>query len=100
MIEWLTVVFAGGVVALAGVLSGIAWSASRRFEEGRFRYIALAFLMLCITGVMSIVDEITDLFDEQFAVEPGPLLLIVVALTFLYMGLLRSRRPNHSPQHG
>jgi hypothetical protein len=100
MVEWLTVALALVVVVLAAILTTIAWSAARRFEERRFAYITVAFLVMSLTGVMSIIDETFDLFDEQFAMEPGPLLLIVVALAFLYLGLLRGDRMRESPPHG
>ncbi len=100
MMEWYTVLLAGVVVVLAAVLAAIAFSAYRRFAESRFGFIGLAFLMLCLTGVLSLIDETIDLFDEQFAVEPGPLLLIVASLGLLYLGLLRARRPNGPPEHG
>lgn len=99
MIEWVTVALASVVVALAAILTTVAWSAARRFEERRFTFIAVAFLVMSVTGVMSIIDETLDLFDEQFAMEPGPLLLIVVALSLLYLGLLRGDRIRESAPH-
>ena len=100
VLEWLTELLAAVLVALAAILAVIAWSASRRFEEARFRYIGLAFLLLSATGALSLIDELTDVFDEEFAVEPGPLLLIVASLGLLYLGLLRARRPREPTPHG
>jgi hypothetical protein len=100
MTEWLAVALAVVLVALSGTLAGIAWSAARRFQERRFLLIALAFLTVGATAVMSLIDETVDLFDEQFAVEPGPLLLLVIALALLYVALLRGTRAPGSPADG
>lgn len=88
------------VVVLAGTLTGLAWSAWRRFEDSRFLLVGITFLTLCAVGFLSVLSEAFHVWEQAFAVEPGPLALLVVALATLYGAFFRRRRPTGAPNHG
>ncbi len=99
-VDWLASGLAIVLVALAGVLTGVAWAAARRFEDRRFFLIGIAFLTLSLTGVLSILSESFGAFDEAFTVEPAPLFLIVLAVAVLYVALFQARLGGGAGEHG
>lgn len=92
VVELITFLLAAVVTLLAAALTAIAWSAARRFEDTRFFLIGIAFLTLSAVGLLSILSENFGLFDEAFAVEPAPLVLVLVALAVLYLALFQPHR--------
>lgn len=98
--EWLIVVLGTVLWLLAATLTGIAWSAWRRFEDRRFLLVGITFLTISLAGFLSVVSETTGLWDEAFAVEPGPLLLLVLAVGTLYGAFLRPRGSAPGAGHG
>ncbi|MCI4368574.1 MAG: hypothetical protein L3K09_03315 [Thermoplasmata archaeon] len=100
MTEWLAVGLTVVLVAASAILTFIAWTATRRFEERRFLLITLAFFVVFVTGIVALLDETIDLFHEQFAIEPGPLVLIVFSQGLLYLALLRGSRPRGTDGNG
>ncbi len=81
------------LIALSGTLTVVALSAGRRFEDGRVLWVGVTFGILALVGGLALLSELTGFADEAFAVEPGPLLLLVVAVAVLYAAFFRSRRP-------
>jgi hypothetical protein len=84
---------------LAGVLTGLAWVAWRRFEEGRFFLVGAAFLLVAVLAILAVVAELGVVaaawYDEAFALEPVPLALLLVAILLIYSAMVRRRHPVH-----
>jgi len=77
------------LTVLSGVLTVVAFAASRRYDDRRFVWVGIAFLTVSITGFFSILSEFYGFADEAFAVEPGPLVLLVIAVLALYVAMFR-----------
>ena len=102
--ELLAEILAILVAVLAGVLFYLAVASFRRFGERRFLFVGLAFLTIALMGVLAFLSEseITgnQFVDETFAIEPAPLILLMVALVLVYIGLVDGRRPSPDPDRG
>ena len=100
MVELLSVILGLATAILATALAVFAMISARRFEERRFWLIGGAFLTLAFMGAAAFVSEAFELQDEQFAVGPAPLVLVVIALTLLYLALLQGRRRPETHENG
>ena len=98
--EWPILVLGSLLTVLAGALAVVAARGWRRFGDGRMLLVTITFLVLSLAGLLSTITEYTGFADEAFAVEPGPLVLLVVAVGSLYGAFLRRRRPPEPPVHG
>ena len=89
--ESVGVVLAG----LAFLLAAIGASAAARYRDARLGLVAGGLGVLGVVGVLSVLHEISPKYGGPFEVAPVPLLLLVVAVGFLYAALVRggSRRP-------
>lgn len=100
MAELLVVSLGTLLTVLSGLLTAVAMMASRRYDDRRFLWVGIAFLMVSVTGFLSILSEFFGFADEAFAVEPGPLILLVVAVTALYVAMFRRPPSPQTPGDG
>jgi hypothetical protein len=100
MVEWWTVGLGTLLTVLSGLLTVVAALASRRFEDRRFVWVGIAFFTVGVTGFFSILSEFFGFADEAFAVEPGPLILLVIAVTALYVAVFRRPPSPRAPGDG
>ncbi len=100
MAEPLTALLAFGLGVLAAVLGSLAVLAARRFEERRFLAVAVGFALISVVGFLAFVSELYNLLDEQFAVEPAPLALLVVSVGLLFYAMVPRTEARGVVGHG
>ncbi|MCL4324030.1 MAG: hypothetical protein M1144_00980 [Candidatus Thermoplasmatota archaeon] len=93
---FLSVLLAG----LSAVLAGLGLMVAARYEDRRILFISIAFLILAVVGALSVFSDLSPLYGGSFAVEPVPLLLLVLAVGLLYVSLIQSRPQSPGKPHG
>lgn len=93
VVEWYDVLLGVVLTGLSGLLTAIAWLASGRFGERRFRMVGLAFFVLAVIGALNTIGEFYPDLGDFFTVETVPLVFLVIAVGFLYLALLQGRAP-------
>ncbi len=98
--ELLTVLLSVLLAVLAAALTFVALRSWARFGDHRFVLVAITFLVLSVTGILALLSELFGIADETFAVEPGPLALLVIAVGALYGAFFRRRNSRGAVEHG
>lgn len=89
---------------LAGILSVLAWAATRRFGERRFLLVGSAFGLVSAMAFLAVIAELDVVglrwFDEAFALEPVPIGFLLIALVLIYGAMTAPRRGRENSGHG
>lgn len=94
--ETLSTLLAG----LGFILMAIALGAARRHRDARLGFVAAAQGILAGIGLLSLLNQLSPLYGGDFAIDPVPLALAVIAVGLLYVALVRRPSEHVARQHG
>ena len=100
MVEILPLALGLVLTALSGTLTALALLASLRFDDSRFAWVGISFFTIAVAGCLAVMSEFYNFAEEAFALEPGPLALLVVAVALLYLSMFRSPFSARGPGDG
>lgn len=89
--DWIT---EGAAVVLAGLaitLAAIGGSAASRYGDRRLGLVAAGLAVIGAIGVLGVLHQVSPLYGDPFAIDLVPLLLLLLAVTLLYIAVVAGR---------
>lgn len=89
--DWITEAVAVLLAGLSLTLATIGAVAAARYSDRRLALVAGGLAVIGVIGILGVLHQISPLYGEGFEISLVPLLLLLLAVTLLYVAAVAGR---------